>query len=193
METHQSKYVVNSASIRPSSTSVSMDVTNTGTSVEYTLQITSLRDLSVRVKMDEKNPKAPRHTVKHVLPETLPESNIAVKERDENKIILAMADHVTAVIHYRPLRIDVFSKDDLVLSLNSRGLLEIEHQREKQDGDPEGTSMLVQHRSLHCHCLFHASTSPLFLFSDLLFNCIITCFTADSCIWTWSYLRKPAA
>eukprot|EP00041_Stephanoeca_diplocostata_P014598 m.270785 g.270785 ORF g.270785 m.270785 type:complete len:912 (+) comp19743_c0_seq1:101-2836(+) len=138
MEPHQSKYAINVASIRPSSTAVSMDVVNTGTSVEYTLQITSLKDLSVRVQMNEKNPKAPRHTVKDVLPETLPEANLAVKERDENKIVLAMADQVTVVVHYQPLRIDVFSKDDLVLSLNSRGLLEIEHQREKQEGDPEG-------------------------------------------------------
>jgi len=134
-----SQFNVDANSIRPNGTAVEFEMVNTATNVRYITKLVAIVGSTLRLHVNELNPKAPRYEVQEVLQhENMKHQNLNVKKRDENMISLGMQGRYTVVIQFAPVRLDFFVGDDLAVTFNGRGLLNIEHLREKQENDPEG-------------------------------------------------------
>uniref|UniRef100_A0A8C5R3E1 Neutral alpha-glucosidase AB n=1 Tax=Leptobrachium leishanense TaxID=445787 RepID=A0A8C5R3E1_9ANUR len=104
------------------------------------LEVFGLNGNMTRIKINEINPLKPRYEVPDVLVGTPPPANLQVTGQDENTLELSLggAEHKLLVTG-SPFRLDILSGRDLVLSVNSRGLLHFEHLRERKDTDSEKT------------------------------------------------------
>eukprot|EP00088_Acartia_fossae_P032112 TRINITY_DN3291_c0_g1_i2.p1 TRINITY_DN3291_c0_g1~~TRINITY_DN3291_c0_g1_i2.p1 ORF type:complete len:896 (-),score=202.34 TRINITY_DN3291_c0_g1_i2:157-2844(-) len=134
----ESFYEVESSSIHVTGHNLEALLVNTETNVKYKLELTGLQDHTFRVKINEAYPLKPRFEVPLVLQqvETAPIEEVS---RNENSIQLALkeARDNTVSVNFKPLRLDFFVGENIVMSLNSRGLMRFEHLREKGAADQE--------------------------------------------------------
>ena len=93
----------------PDGGAVSMDVTNTASQVTFVLQVSSLADRTVRVRMTEKNGLGPRHEVQEVLQLPLKQGSLSEAERTTSSATFNLGDQTSVVVNFSPLRIDVLS------------------------------------------------------------------------------------
>lgn len=128
----ESFYELEKDSIHISGHSFEALLINTETSVKYKLELTGLVDNTFRVKINEAYPLKPRFEVPLVLQQV---DTAAVEEvkRDENSVHLALTQSKenSVLINFKPLRLDFFKGENLIVSMNSRGLMRFEHLREK--------------------------------------------------------------
>ncbi|XP_045153187.1 neutral alpha-glucosidase AB isoform X1 [Echinops telfairi] len=103
---------------------------NEATKVLLVLQLQGLQKNMTRIRIDELEPRRPRYRVPDVLVADPPTARLSVSGRDDNSVELTVAEGPYKVIlTAQPFRLDLLEERSLLLSVNARGLLHLEHQR----------------------------------------------------------------
>uniref|UniRef100_A0A8D2LTN4 Glucosidase II alpha subunit n=1 Tax=Varanus komodoensis TaxID=61221 RepID=A0A8D2LTN4_VARKO len=104
------------------------------TGIPLLLEIYGLKGNMTRIRINELNPLKPRYEVPDVLVQDPPTTRLSVTGRDENSVELSLGDggH-KLILTAKPFRMDLLEGRELVLSVNSRGLLVFEHLRQRKD------------------------------------------------------------
>ncbi|XP_075044679.1 neutral alpha-glucosidase AB isoform X2 [Mixophyes fleayi] len=107
---------------------------NDKTQVSLLLEVFGLNGNMTRIKINELKPLKPRYQVPDVLVGTPTPENLQVTGQDDNTLELSLdGEGHKLLVTGSPFRLDILSGRDLVLSVNSRGLLHFEHLRERKD------------------------------------------------------------
>lgn len=116
---------------------VSVSVRNDRNNVLFTFHLVPLKDATLRLLMDEKTPLHPRFKE----PFAVLEGNLKVDkfevQRSETGFSLVFGQ-VRAELQAKPLLLNIFRDDKLVVALNAKGLLKYEHYRNKPQNQPAG-------------------------------------------------------
>uniref|UniRef100_A0A8C1YV46 Neutral alpha-glucosidase AB n=1 Tax=Cyprinus carpio TaxID=7962 RepID=A0A8C1YV46_CYPCA len=97
--------------------------------VHLLLELYRLQGNMTRVKINELKPLKPRFEVPDVL---------SVLSKDDNGVVLSLgAENQRLIVSARPFRLDIMEGPEVLLSLNSRGLLAFEHLRLHKDTEKE--------------------------------------------------------
>ena len=123
----ESGYQVEVDTIRITSTLLEALLVNNKNGVKFKLDLGGQSDNTFRLKINEAYPLKPRFEVPLVLVTQPEPAEISVISRDEKTIVLGLGETSKAVLTFKPLRIDFFSGDNLVLSTNARGMMKFEH------------------------------------------------------------------
>ncbi|GMT08075.1 hypothetical protein PENTCL1PPCAC_30249, partial [Pristionchus entomophagus] len=106
------------------------------------LSVVTMEDSTVRIHIDDEseNPIKPRFQPVDVFDEGQPrQQKIKKHDQDENSITVMTKDGHKVVIFMIPFRIDIYSNNRIVASINSKELLKFEHYRRgrkpKKDGE----------------------------------------------------------
>ena len=127
-----SSYEVEAATLHTSATSLDTLVVNNNNGVKFKLSIIGLLDNTFRLKINEAYPLKKRFEVPLVLASEPEPAPISVLSKDNEKIVLGLGDS-KAILHFKPLRVDFYSGDKLVISTNARGMMKFEHLRVKNE------------------------------------------------------------
>ncbi|RMX38788.1 hypothetical protein pdam_00017684 [Pocillopora damicornis] len=140
----ESPYSVVKDSLVFTDSSLDVNILNKKSNVLLGLKLQTLEKNTVRFRINERNPIRPRYEVKDVLiqePKTI--SNQKLKQDDESVHI--GFNNNSVVLTFEPFRLDFLVDNEVAVSVNSRGLMNFEHYREKQkipvkveDDDGEG-------------------------------------------------------
>lgn len=133
-----SQYEVDEATLHTTHTSLDTLVTNQKNGVKFKLSIIGQADNTFRLKINEAYPLKPRFEVPLVLVTEPDPAAITVISRDSDKIVLGLGEASKCILHYKPLRVDFYSGDKLVLSTNARGMMKFEHLRNKNGAAEAG-------------------------------------------------------
>ncbi|XP_077284239.1 glucosidase 2 subunit alpha [Arctopsyche grandis] len=115
---------------------LSADIRNNNYNVLFKLNLIALVDGTFRVVIDEKQPLKPRYKVEYVLNGEPTVDKLTVVEKNQNAgtIKVANGQGHSVILHSKPLKFDFFNpQNELVLSLNEKGLTTLEHLRHKPD------------------------------------------------------------
>ena len=126
------------ATLHTTHTSLDTLVTNQKNGVKFKLSIIGQADNTFRLKINEAYPLKPRFEVPLVLVTEPDPAAITVISRDSDKIVLGLGEASKCILHYKPLRVDFYSGDKLVLSTNARGMMKFEHLRNKKGAAEAG-------------------------------------------------------
>lgn len=110
------------------------DVLNEINRVFFTLEIYPLKDNTLRLKINEKNPIKQRFEEPYALTGDGQSETFAVIDRSSDGFTVKFGK-IRAIIKAKPLKIDVYNGKELVVSTNARGLLKFEHYRNKPESD----------------------------------------------------------
>ncbi|XP_061541216.1 neutral alpha-glucosidase AB isoform X2 [Phycodurus eques] len=132
-------------------TRLTLQLKNDNNKVRLLLELYRLQGNITRVKINELKPLKPRYEVPDVLIREPPTEPLSLLSQDENGVVLSLgAESQRVIVSVRPFRLDIMEGRDVLLSLNSRGLLAFEHlrmrkdtqaDREADDADPEDEAM----------------------------------------------------
>uniref|UniRef100_A0A671WGQ9 Glucosidase II alpha subunit n=1 Tax=Sparus aurata TaxID=8175 RepID=A0A671WGQ9_SPAAU len=122
-------------------TRLTLQLINDNNKVRLLLELYRLQGNITRVKINELKPLKPRYEVPDVLIREPPTEPLSLLSQDENGVVLSLgAESQRVIVSARPFRLDIMEGRDVLMSLNSRGLLAFEHLRMRKDtqADPEG-------------------------------------------------------
>uniref|UniRef100_A0A8B9KNF6 Neutral alpha-glucosidase AB n=1 Tax=Astyanax mexicanus TaxID=7994 RepID=A0A8B9KNF6_ASTMX len=106
--------------------------------VHLLLELYRLQGNITRVKINELKPLKPRFEVPDVLIGEPPTEPLSVLSRDDNGLVLSLGvESQRLIVSARPFRLDIMEGPEVLLSLNSRGLLAFEHLRLRGGKDKE--------------------------------------------------------
>ncbi|KAK7471500.1 hypothetical protein BaRGS_00035839 [Batillaria attramentaria] len=134
LEHGQSMHVVLPDTLKVSKNSATLEVLDKKTDVRFLLNIFGLKDNTFRVKLSEAKPLRERYEP--------PLGDVLIKEPEREDIVYAgqSGNQLTftkgsarLVVTTEPFRIDVYSDDDPVISINAQGLLKFEHTRNRPE------------------------------------------------------------
>lgn len=130
MSTNQSPYelLTDTVSVKP--TSVEAHLVNRKNGVLFKFIISALVDNTLRLQVEELNPLRPRYHPTEALAGEPEQDRLVVKSRDVNGFTATFGSS-KAVVNAKPLRIDLYSGEEMVISVNARGLMRFEHTRLK--------------------------------------------------------------
>ena len=126
-----SQYEVEPNTLHVTPTSLDTLVVNNNNGVKFKLSIIGLVDNTFRLKINEAYPLKQRFEVPLVLVSEPEAAGLREVSRDAEKIVLGLGSS-KAILHFKPLRVDFYSGDNLVLSTNARGMLKFEHLRHRK-------------------------------------------------------------
>uniref|UniRef100_A0A8C4ZZK5 Glucosidase II alpha subunit b n=1 Tax=Gadus morhua TaxID=8049 RepID=A0A8C4ZZK5_GADMO len=110
-------------------TKLTLQLINDNNKVRLLLELYRLQGNMTRVKINELKPLKPRYEVPDVLVQQ-PLTDLSLLSQDENGVVLSLGGEAQRVIlSARPFRLDIMEGHELLMSLNSRGLLAFEHLR----------------------------------------------------------------
>ncbi|KYO41844.1 hypothetical protein Y1Q_0020664 [Alligator mississippiensis] len=116
--------------------SLRLQLVHEGNKVPLVLELQGLAGNVTRLRIDELHPLRPRYRVPDVLVQEPPADRLAVSGRDENSVEVALgASGHQLIVTAKPFRLDLLQGRELLLSVNSRGLLVFEHLRRRQDSE----------------------------------------------------------
>uniref|UniRef100_A0A3P9I987 Glucosidase, alpha; neutral AB n=1 Tax=Oryzias latipes TaxID=8090 RepID=A0A3P9I987_ORYLA len=121
-------------------TRLTLQLINDNNKVRLLLELYRLQGNITRVKINELKPLKPRYEVPDVLIRDPPTEPLSVLSQDESGVVLSLgAESQRVIVSVRPFRLDIMEGHDVLMSLNSRGLLAFEHLRMRKDtqADPE--------------------------------------------------------
>ena len=136
-----SSYEVEAATLHTSATSLDTLLVNNNNGVKFKLSIIGLSDNTFRLKINEAYPLKKRFEVPLVLASEPEQAPITVISKDDEKIVLGLGESSKAILHFKPLRVDFYSGDKLVISTNARGMMKFEHLREKHETSETGEAV----------------------------------------------------
>ncbi|XP_061690897.1 neutral alpha-glucosidase AB isoform X3 [Syngnathoides biaculeatus] len=115
-------------------TRLTLQLKNDKNKVRLLLELYRLQGNITRVKINELKPLKPRYEVPDVLIREPPTEPLSLLSQDENGVVLSLgAESQRVIVSVRPFRLDIMEGRDVLLSLNSRGLLAFEHLRMRKD------------------------------------------------------------
>uniref|UniRef100_A0A8C8DYL4 Glucosidase II alpha subunit b n=1 Tax=Oryzias sinensis TaxID=183150 RepID=A0A8C8DYL4_9TELE len=122
-------------------TRLTLQLINDNNKVRLLLELYRLQGNITRVKINELKPLKPRYEVPDVLIRDPPTEPLSVLSQDESGVVLSLGvESQRVIVSVRPFRLDIMEGHDVLMSLNSRGLLAFEHLRMRKDtsqADPE--------------------------------------------------------
>uniref|UniRef100_A0A669E9Y0 Glucosidase II alpha subunit n=1 Tax=Oreochromis niloticus TaxID=8128 RepID=A0A669E9Y0_ORENI len=111
-------------------TRLTLQLINDNNKVRLLLELYRLQGNITRVKINELKPLKPRYEVPDVLIREPTTEPLSVLSQDENGVVLSLGvESQRVIISARPFRLDIMEGSDVLMSLNSRGLLAFEHLR----------------------------------------------------------------
>ncbi|XP_051976059.1 neutral alpha-glucosidase AB isoform X4 [Xyrauchen texanus] len=130
----QSPYRALLDTLELSNSRLTLQLINNNNKVRLLLELYRLQGNMTRVKINELKPLKPRFEVPDVLitdPLTEP---LSVVTQDENGLVLSLGgDEQRLIVSAQPFRLDIVEGRQVLVSLNSRGLLAFEHLRARKD------------------------------------------------------------
>ncbi|XP_014903252.1 neutral alpha-glucosidase AB isoform X1 [Poecilia latipinna] len=115
-------------------TRLTLQLINDNNKVRLLLELYRLQGNITRVKINELKPLKPRYEVPDVLIREPPTEPLSLLSQDENGVVLSLgAESQRVIVSARPFRLDIVEGRDVLMSLNSRGLLGFEHLRMRKD------------------------------------------------------------
>ncbi|XP_061900188.1 neutral alpha-glucosidase AB isoform X1 [Entelurus aequoreus] len=115
-------------------TRLTLQLKNDKNKVRLLLELYRLQGNITRVKINELKPLKPRYEVPDVLIREPPTEPLSLLSQDENGVVLSLGvESQRVIVSARPFRLDIMQGRDVLLSLNSRGLLAFEHLRIRKD------------------------------------------------------------
>eukprot|EP00062_Callorhinchus_milii_P027017 gi/632989821/ref/XP_007883852.1/ PREDICTED: neutral alpha-glucosidase AB-like [Callorhinchus milii] len=97
-----------------------------------------------RIKINELHPLKPRYEVPDVLIQDPPTVPFTVTGRDEGSVELGFTNSLyKLIITSKPFRMDITTGNELLLSVNPRGLLHFEQLRKRKDSYTEKISNTI--------------------------------------------------
>ncbi|XP_063173093.1 neutral alpha-glucosidase AB isoform X1 [Candoia aspera] len=131
-------------SLQFSQDSMKIQLINEANKVPLLLEFYGLKGNMTRLRINELTPLKARYEVPDVLVQDPPTTRLSVTGRDENSVELSLGDGIRKVIlTAKPFRMDLLVGWELVLSVNSRGLLVFEHLRQRKDSFSDKVSSTV--------------------------------------------------
>ncbi|XP_058017993.1 neutral alpha-glucosidase C isoform X2 [Ahaetulla prasina] len=107
---------------------VKFQIFNEDSKVTLSVEIYEIEGNIFRLKINEVNPLKPRYEVPDVLIKEPASLRLKVSEKDGDKLVLIGAEQDQQIhIMAKPFQIQLISKDEILLSMNSNGLLYLEH------------------------------------------------------------------
>uniref|UniRef100_A0AAR2JC93 Neutral alpha-glucosidase AB n=1 Tax=Pygocentrus nattereri TaxID=42514 RepID=A0AAR2JC93_PYGNA len=140
----QSPYRALLDTLELSDSRLTLQLINDNNKVHLLLELYRLQGNITRVKINELKPLKPRYEVPDVLVGDQPTEPLSVLSQDDNGVVLSLgAESQRLIVSARPFRLDIMEGPEVLLSLNSRGLLAFEHLRLRKDtqADPEGAEV----------------------------------------------------
>uniref|UniRef100_A0A3Q3EL20 Glucosidase II alpha subunit b n=1 Tax=Labrus bergylta TaxID=56723 RepID=A0A3Q3EL20_9LABR len=111
-------------------TRLTLQLTNDNNKVRLLLELYRLQGNMTRVKINELKPLKPRYEVPDVLIREPPTEPLSLLSQDENGVVLSLGvESQRVIVSARPFRLDIMEGREVLMSLNSRGLLAFEHLR----------------------------------------------------------------
>uniref|UniRef100_A0A3Q3EKV2 Glucosidase II alpha subunit b n=1 Tax=Labrus bergylta TaxID=56723 RepID=A0A3Q3EKV2_9LABR len=115
-------------------TRLTLQLTNDNNKVRLLLELYRLQGNMTRVKINELKPLKPRYEVPDVLIREPPTEPLSLLSQDENGVVLSLGvESQRVIVSARPFRLDIMEGREVLMSLNSRGLLAFEHLRMRKD------------------------------------------------------------
>uniref|UniRef100_A0A1A7YRW6 Glucosidase, alpha, neutral AB n=1 Tax=Iconisemion striatum TaxID=60296 RepID=A0A1A7YRW6_9TELE len=119
-------------------TRLTLQLINDNNKVRLLLELYRLQGNMTRVKINELKPLKPRYEVPDVLVREPPTEPLSVLSQDENGVVLSLGvESQRVIVSAQPFRLDIMEGHDVLMSLNSRGLLAFEHLRMRKDTQAE--------------------------------------------------------
>lgn len=136
----QSPYVVLPETINIQTTAVNLQILNTANNVKLTLELSGLERNTARIKVNEAEPIKQRYEIPvgDVLLEEPKRQGLKQIEKTDHMLTLGLEKN-KIVISYKPFRIDFYTEDEPVVSINAQGLLKFEHYQTKPEAKPVET------------------------------------------------------
>uniref|UniRef100_A0A8C1AH05 Glucosidase II alpha subunit b n=2 Tax=Cyprinus carpio TaxID=7962 RepID=A0A8C1AH05_CYPCA len=130
----QSPYRALLETLELSDSRLTLQLINDNNKVHLLLELYRLQGNMTRVKINELKPLKPRFEVPDVLIAEPPTEPLSVLSKDDNGVVLSLgAENQRLIVSARPFRLDIMEGPEVLLSLNSRGLLAFEHLRLHKD------------------------------------------------------------
>ncbi|XP_065068452.1 neutral alpha-glucosidase AB-like isoform X2 [Rhopilema esculentum] len=123
-----SPYSILQDSVKFDSDSIKANLLNSKNNVSLALTIEPLEKNTARIRVRESNPIRPRYECKDSLDKE-PAKVSYTKEKEDATGCSIKFDGNSIALTYKPFRLDFFQSGDLVLTMNSRGLMNFEHYR----------------------------------------------------------------
>ncbi|XP_066973212.1 neutral alpha-glucosidase AB isoform X2 [Macrobrachium rosenbergii] len=144
----ESPYNFQIDSMKVSDAGVVGDVVNEKNKGLFVLELYPIKDSTIRIKINEKNPIKPRFEEPFAVVGSLSPEKFEVLDKSSNGFTLKFGTS-QVVLQASPLKIDLYSHGQLVVSTNARGLLKFEQYRNKvenenppQDGEEQPNTLL---------------------------------------------------
>ncbi|XP_073676318.1 neutral alpha-glucosidase AB [Garra rufa] len=140
----QSPYRALLETLELSDSRLTLQLINDNNKVHLLLELYRLQGNMTRVKINELKPLKPRFEVPDVLIAEPPTEPLSVLSKDDNGVVLSLgAESQRLIVSARPFRLDIMEGPEVLLSLNSRGLLAFEHLRLRKDtqAQPDGAEV----------------------------------------------------
>ncbi|XP_062380384.1 neutral alpha-glucosidase AB isoform X2 [Sardina pilchardus] len=138
----QSPYRALLDTLELSDSRVTLQLINDNNKVRLLLELYRLQGNMTRVKINELKPLRPRYEVPDVLVSDPPTEPLSLLSQDDNGVVLSLGAQrqQRLIVSARPFRLDIVEGPEVLMSLNSRGLLAFEHLRVRKDtqANPEG-------------------------------------------------------
>uniref|UniRef100_A0A672TFJ0 Glucosidase II alpha subunit n=1 Tax=Sinocyclocheilus grahami TaxID=75366 RepID=A0A672TFJ0_SINGR len=126
----QSPYRALLETLELSDSRLTLQLINDNNKVHLLLELYRLQGNMTRVKINELKPLKPRFEVPDVLIAEPPTEPLSVLSKDDNGVVLSLGvKNQRLIVSARPFRLDIMQGPEVLLSLNSRGLLAFEHLR----------------------------------------------------------------
>uniref|UniRef100_A0A672PDP9 Neutral alpha-glucosidase AB-like n=1 Tax=Sinocyclocheilus grahami TaxID=75366 RepID=A0A672PDP9_SINGR len=117
---------------------ITLQLINDNNKVRLLLELYRLQGNMTRVKINELKPLKPRYEVPDVLISDPITETLSVVSQDENSLVLSLGGKdQRLIVSAQPFRLDIVEGPQVLVSLNSRGLLAFEHLRARKDTELE--------------------------------------------------------
>uniref|UniRef100_A0A671RDE5 Neutral alpha-glucosidase AB-like n=1 Tax=Sinocyclocheilus anshuiensis TaxID=1608454 RepID=A0A671RDE5_9TELE len=129
----QSPYRALLDTLELSDSRLTLQLINDNNKVRLLLELYRLQGNMTRVKINELKPLKPRYEVPDVLISDPITEALSVVAQDENSLVLSLGGKdQRLIVSAQPFRLDIVEGPQVLMSLNSRGLLAFEHLRAPQ-------------------------------------------------------------
>ncbi|KAF4113716.1 neutral alpha-glucosidase AB [Onychostoma macrolepis] len=130
----QSPYRALLDTLELSNSRLTLQLINDNNKVRLLLELYRLQGNMTRVKINELKPLKPRYEVPDVLISDPITEMLSVVAQDENSLVLSLGGKdQRLIVSAQPFRLDIVEGPQVLMSLNSRGLLAFEHLRARKD------------------------------------------------------------
>ncbi|CAF2946311.1 unnamed protein product [Rotaria sp. Silwood2] len=108
--------------------------------IKFKLEIFTLEHNSLRVKINELNPIRKRYEVKYSLDGEPKLVNMNITKSDENNMEVNFGKTSKFLLNAKPFRLDLFTNNIFVMSVNSKNMFNFEYYRKKPESNTTATN-----------------------------------------------------